>query len=108
VWGRDLAPAFDCITGKGMEASRLLRGFAAIAAAILLAALLVVGVTGLARAATVGAPGGPGEKAIWTPADKDGFGTSRATSSKVWYTFNDRELTEVYHPDLGTPSVRDL
>jgi glucoamylase len=64
-----------------MEASRLLRGTAAVAAAILLAVLLVVGATGLARAAAAGAPGAPGEKAIWTPADKDGFGTSSTTAS---------------------------
>ena len=91
-----------------MEASRLLRGSAAVVAAILLAVLLVVGATGLARAASSGAPGAPGEKLIWTPADKDGFGTSKSTASKVWYTLNDGELTEVYYPDLGTPSVRDL
>ena len=104
----DFAPALDCIRAKGMEASRLLRGSAAVGAAILLAVLLVVGVTGLARAATAGAPGAPGETAIWTPADKDGFGTSSTTASKVWYTLNDGALTEVYYPDLGTPSVRDL
>ena len=55
-----------------------------------------------------GAPGAPGEKAIWTEADKDGFGTSTTTGSKVWYTLNNGELTEVYYPDIGTPSVRDL
>src|SRR5215217_9455770 len=104
----DLAPAFDGIRGRGMEASRLLGRFATVAATILLAVLLVVGATGLVRAASAGAPGAPGEKAIWTPADKDGFGTSTTTASKVWYTLNDGELTEVYYPDLGTPSVRDL
>src|SRR3712207_3911455 len=54
------------------------------------------------------APGAPGEKAIWTEADKDGFGTSTTPHSKVWYTIDDGELTEVYYPDLGTPSVREL
>lgn len=48
------------------------------------------------------------QKAIWTEADKDGFGTSTTPASKVWYTLNNGELTEVYYPDLGTPSVRDL
>ena len=91
-----------------MEVSRLRRGSVAVAAAVLLAGLLIVGATGLARAASPGAPGAPGEEAIWTPADKDGFGTSKTTSSKVWYTLNDGELTDVYYPDLGTPSVRDL
>src|ERR671915_2531545 len=40
--------------------------------------------------------------------DKNGFGTSTTTSSKVWHTLDDGKLTEVYYPDLGTPSVRDL
>jgi glucoamylase len=44
----------------------------------------------------------------WTPADKDGFGTSTTTGSKVWHTLRDGELTEVYYPDLSTPAVRDL
>jgi glucoamylase len=52
-----------------MEASRLLRGSSAVAAAVLLAGLLVVGATGLARAAATYAPGAPGEAAIWIPAD---------------------------------------
>jgi glucoamylase len=55
-----------------------------------------------------GAPGAPGERAIWTEADKDGFGTSYTTANKVWYTLDDGELTEVYYPDIGTPNVRDL
>src|SRR5215210_8188022 len=55
------------------------------------------------------APGAPGEvPANWTEADKDGYGTSTTTGSKVWYTLDDGELTDVYYPDLGTPSVRDL
>ena len=78
-----------------MESSRLLRGSAAVGAAILLAVLLVVGTTGLACAASRVAPGATGAKANWTPADKTGFGTSKTTTSKVWYTLNDGELTEV-------------
>jgi glucoamylase len=54
------------------------------------------------------APGGPGDNAIWTPANKTGFGTSTTSTSKVWHTLQDGKLTEVYYPDLGTPSVRDL
>src|SRR3954451_15683298 len=54
------------------------------------------------------APGAPGDNAIWTPADKEGYGTSTTTTSKVWHTLGDGKLTEVYYPDLGTPSVRDL
>ena len=54
------------------------------------------------------APGGPGEKAIWTEADKDGFGTSHTLASKVWHTLDDGRMTEVYYPDLSTPAVRDV
>ena len=44
----------------------------------------------------------------WTEADKDGYGTSTTTTSKVWHTLDDGRLTEVFYPDLGTPSVRSL
>jgi glucoamylase len=44
----------------------------------------------------------------WTEADKDGYGTSTTTASKVWHTLDDGRLTEVFYPDLGTPSVRTL
>src|SRR5215212_8767379 len=44
----------------------------------------------------------------WTEADKDGYGTATTTSSKVWHTLDDGRLTEVFYPDLGTPSVRTL
>jgi glucoamylase len=54
------------------------------------------------------APGAPGDPAVWTEADKDGFGTSETLTSRVWHTLDDGRLTEVYFPDLGTPSVRDL
>jgi glucoamylase len=54
------------------------------------------------------APGAPGQPAIWTEADKDGFGTATQLASEVWFTLDDGRLTEVYYPDLGTPAVRDL
>src|SRR5947209_5972353 len=54
------------------------------------------------------APGAPGARALWTAGNKDGFGTSTTLGSKVWYTLNGGELTEVYYPNLGTPAVRDL
>jgi glucoamylase len=46
--------------------------------------------------------------ANWPPGDKEGFGTAAAAASRVWFTLADGELTEVYAPDLGTPSLRDL
>jgi glucoamylase len=54
------------------------------------------------------APGGPGAKADWAPADKHGFGTSRSRASNVWFTLEGGGLTEVYYPRLDTPSFRDL
>jgi glucoamylase len=54
------------------------------------------------------APGAPGVVANWTAGDKDGFGSARPLASKVWFTLQGGELTEVYAPDLGTPSFRDL
>jgi glucoamylase len=54
------------------------------------------------------APGAPGSVANWTEGDKDGFGSATTLASKVWFTLDDGELTEVYYPDLGTPSARNL
>ena len=67
----------------------------------------MLALAGTAEAATP-APGAPGAVANWTRGDKDGFGTSRSLESKAWYTLAGGELTEVYAPDLGTPSFRDL
>ena len=79
--------------------SRRLAAFAACALALL-------AVPGAARAAD--APGAPGELATWTEGDKDGMGTATSTASRAWLTLDDGELTEVYAPDLSTPSIRDL
>ena len=71
-----------------------------------LAALVLLAIPGAARAAD--APGAPGAVANWTEGDKDGIGTATGTASHAWLTLDDGELTEVYAPDLGTPSIRDL
>jgi glucoamylase len=80
-------------------------------------AAVLVGVTSLVLLSGTGAgyaasssvaPGAPGAAATWTPADKHGFGTATGTVSKVWYTLEHGELTDVYYPGLGTPSLRDL
>jgi glucoamylase len=63
---------------------------------------------GFAAPAAAQAPGAPGAVANWTAGDKTGFGTSRSLSSPVWFTLQGGELSEVYAPDLGTPSFRDL
>ena len=53
------------------------------------------------------APGAPGAASDWVTGDKDGFGTARGTASKVWYTLNNGELSEIYYPRIDTPSTRD-
>ena len=55
-------------------------------------ALAIAAVAPAAAGAAPGstAPGAPGAKALWTPADKQGFGTSMTTQSKVWHTLAGR------------------
>jgi glucoamylase len=54
------------------------------------------------------APAGPGQKTVWTEADKTGFGTARSRGSNVWFTLQRGRLSEVFYPDLSTPSIRAL
>ena len=68
------------------------------------AVALAVGVP----AAGAAAPGAPGAKTAWVAADKEGFGTASTRGSRVWHTLHGGALSEVYFPDLGTPSVRSL
>jgi len=44
----------------------------------------------------------------WTEADKTGFGTSRTRRSNVWFTLQGGRMSEVFYPDLSTPSIRTL
>ena len=72
-----------------------------------LAALLVTGLVPATAAAQAGeAPGAPGAHPSWLPANKTGFGTARGRASNVWFTLQGGQLSEVYYPDLSTPSVR--
>ena len=50
----------------------------------------------------------PGEKQTWAEADKTGFGTARERESNVWFTLQDGRTSEVFYPDLSTPSVSSL
>ena len=74
------------------------------------AVLTAMGAAALPAAARAAepAPGAPGAVANWTAGNKDGFGTSTAVAGKAWFTLAGGELSEVYAPDLGTPSLRDL
>ncbi len=95
-----------------MSQLRPRRVVASLAGAALGAALVAApgSTPGLAaaRAPLTGpAPGAPGTASTWVPGDKDGFGTSRGTASKVWYTLSRGKLSDVYYPRIDTPSVRD-
>jgi glucoamylase len=70
--------------------------------------LLVLGLGAPAAQAKDPAPGAPGARHTWAPADKHGFGTATSLKSHVWFTLRRAELSEVYFPDLGTPSLRSL
>lgn len=54
------------------------------------------------------APGAPGSPPLWSSGAKHGFGTSRTTTSKVWFTLSDGAINEIYYPLLDKPNVRDL
>src|SRR3954453_8336885 len=75
---------------------------------VALLAVVVSAVSAPAAFAKAPAPGAPGAKHAWAPADKHGFGTARQSRSNVWFTLRRAELTEAYYPDLSTPSLRSL
>ncbi|HEX9230379.1 MAG TPA: glycoside hydrolase family 15 protein [Jatrophihabitantaceae bacterium] len=87
-----------------MKRSASRKGVGLASAAVLAMAL---GLGPPAVAAGASAPGAPGAASDWVTGDKDGFGTARGTSSKVWYTLNNGELSEIYYPRIDTPSTRD-
>ena len=79
-----------------------------LSAAFVALAIAIVAPAAAGAAPNATAPGAPGAPAFWTPANKQGFGTSTTAQSKLWHTLQGGELTEVYYPDLGTPALRDL
>ncbi|MBD2680647.1 MULTISPECIES: glycoside hydrolase family 15 protein [Nostoc] len=52
--------------------------------------------------------GSPGIDPRWTHANKDGVGTAYSTSSHVWFTIWNGVVTEIYHPTVDRPQIRDL
>ncbi|MFB2771328.1 glycoside hydrolase family 15 protein [Pelatocladus sp. BLCC-F211] len=52
--------------------------------------------------------GSPGIDPRWTHANKDGVGTAYSTSSQVWFTIWNGVVTEIYHPTVDKPQIRDL
>ena len=89
--------------GPGMR-FRLLAGTAALAVAVTGTIVPATSTDG----APAPKPGPRGAKSTWTQADKTGFGTARSTRSNVWFTLQGGRVSEVFYPDLSTPSVRSL
>ncbi|WP_245246046.1 glycoside hydrolase family 15 protein [Nostoc sp. ATCC 53789] len=52
--------------------------------------------------------GSPGIEPRWTHANKEAVGTAYSTSSRVWFTVCNGVVTEVYHPTVDRPQIRDL
>ena len=52
--------------------------------------------------------GHPGIQPRWTHGAKDGVGTAYAASSHIWFTLWNGIITEVYHPTVDRPQIRDL
>ena len=74
---------------------------------------LVLASAGLTQVSSA-APEEPAQKAKrgpskgWTEADKTGFGTAHGRQSRVWFTLQGGRVSEVFYPDLSTPSLRTL
>jgi glucoamylase len=47
--------------------------------------------------------GWPGIEPRWTHGGKDGVGTAYAASSRIWFTFWNGIITEVYYPTVDRP-----
>jgi glucoamylase len=70
--------------------------------------VLAIAAAGLTPAASA-APAPEGRATPhWTEADKTGFGTARDGRSRVWFTLQGGRVSEVFYPDLSTPSLRTL
>ncbi|GAA1794668.1 glycoside hydrolase family 15 protein [Nocardioides hankookensis] len=96
------------VTGYGTCMHKRLCAAAAVLSTAA-AGTVLVPATAAARSAPPGsAPAAAGARSTWTEADKSGFGTSRSRGSDVWFTLQGGRVSEVFYPDLSTPSVRTL
>ena len=77
------------------------------AAGLLLSAFALLAATPAALAKPPAA-GAPGARHTWAPADKHGFGTAHQLAGHTYFTLRQASLSEVYYPDLSTPSLRGL
>ena len=73
-------------------------------------ALIALGIPIVATTPAVAAPAadGPGALSHFDLARKDCLGTSRTTSSKVWFTVAGGALSDVYYPTIDNTNVETL
>ena len=73
------------------------------------AALVAGALVGAAPAvAATTATDGPGALSHFDQARKDCVGTSRTTTSKIWFTVADGVLSDVYAPTVDTTNVETM
>ncbi len=90
------------------------RWVAVAAAAALIAGTTVQVSTSAGASPALAAPAGgqafgaPGVEADYVPADKTGYATARSRASHVWLTLQGGRMSEIYYPDISTPSGRSL
>ncbi|HEX2783460.1 MAG TPA: glycoside hydrolase family 15 protein, partial [Ilumatobacteraceae bacterium] len=90
-----------------MSSSRRL-SMVASAALIVLSLPVISATPHVASAAVAPAADGPGALSHFDLARKDCLGTSRTTTSKVWYTVAGGALSDVYYPTIDNTNVETL
>jgi glucoamylase len=54
------------------------------------------------------ATGAPGAASSYDEGRKDCVGTATSTSSKIWFTISDGELSDVYEPTIDNTDVKSM
>lgn len=77
---------------------------------LIAASLVVLGLPTISASPVSASPAadGPGALSHFDLARKDCLGTSRTTSSKVWFTVADGVLSDVYYPTIDNTNVETL
>lgn len=84
------------------------RALPAVTTAAAVTALVAATLVGAAPASAAAAVGGPGALSHFDQARKDCVGTSRTTTSKIWFTIADGVLSDVYAPTVDTTNVETM
>jgi glucan 1,4-alpha-glucosidase len=93
-----------------LELSGLRRSRRLSAVSVALAAAVFIGLPVASAAPTSGtsAGDGPGALSHFDLARKDCLGTARNTTSKVWFTVANGELSDVYYPTVDNTNVETM